>query len=143
KVPERWRAVVAVLLCCGLLASDLITKVEMNESQLYPVALVLLYRVENRRLIWGTAGLAILFTVLGYALDPPDSIWAGVTNRTFSTVVVMVGAFGLVGLAKEERRLLVETMADPLPGVLNRRRFTELSLLEAGRARRHGFPFAV
>ena len=143
KVPERWRAAVAILLCCGLLGSDLITKVEMNESQLYPVALVLLYRVEDRRLIWGTAGLAVLFTVLGYALDPPPSVWDGVTNRSFSILVLVVSTFGLIELAKHERRLLLETMTDPLTGVLNRRRFTELSLLEAGRARRHGFPFAV
>jgi diguanylate cyclase (GGDEF)-like protein len=117
--------------------------VEMNESQLYPAALLLLYRAQDRRLVWGAAGFAIVLTVLGYALDPPLNVWDGVTNRTFSILVIVISTIGLVELAKHERRLLIETMTDPLTGVLNRRRFTELSLLEAGRARRHGFPFAV
>ncbi|MBI3515613.1 MAG: GGDEF domain-containing protein, partial [Proteobacteria bacterium] len=142
-VPERLRALVAAALCAALFLSDLITKVEMNESQLYPAALLLLYRARDRRLIWYAAGFAVFLTALGYALDPPDNIWDGVTNRSFSILVIAISAVGLIELAKHEQRLVEETITDPLTGVLNRRRFTELSVLEEGRARRHGFPFTV
>jgi diguanylate cyclase (GGDEF)-like protein len=143
RVPERVRALVAILLCAALCAADLILTVEMNEAQLYPLAIVLLYRVQTRNLIWTVVGIAVLLTIGGYLLVPTGDVWDGVTNRTFSVLLIVGTGFALTRVAAYEQILLIQTLTDPLTGLLNRRRFTELSLLEAARAQRHGQPFAV
>jgi diguanylate cyclase (GGDEF)-like protein len=143
KLPDSARAAVALVLCAGLFTSDLVTAVEMNESQLYPVAMMPLYRVRSKQLLWGVALLAACLTVLGYALAPPEDIWDGVTNRGFSIVVIVVTAIAMNKLAEYEHRLLIESMTDPLTGLLNRRYFTELSRKEETRSRRHGLAFSV
>src|SRR5271170_5386432 len=137
------RIIVACLFCAGLFASDLFSTVEMNESQLYPLALILLYGVRIRYLLQAVCALTILLTVLGYALDPPTDVWDGVTNRAFSITVVLGTAICLTKLSQYERRLVVQSMTDPLTGLLNRRSFLELSGKEETRARRHGNPFSV
>jgi diguanylate cyclase (GGDEF)-like protein len=137
------RIAAAFLFCTVLFVSDLSTSVEMNESQLYPLALILLYRVRVRYLLQAACALTVLFTVLGYALDPPADIWDGVTNRVFSIIVVLGTAICLTKLSMYERRLLVQSMTDPLTGLLNRRSYLDLSGKEETRARRHGNPFSV
>jgi diguanylate cyclase (GGDEF)-like protein len=137
------RIIAAVLFCAILFVSDLLSTVEMNESQLYPLALILLYGVRTRYLLQGFCALAIGLTLLGYGLDPPTDVWDGVTNRAFSIIVVLGTAICLTKLSQYERRLLIQSMTDPLTGLLNRRSFLELSGKEATRARRHGNPFSV
>jgi diguanylate cyclase (GGDEF)-like protein len=143
KTPEWARAAVASLLCLGLFASDLFTSVEMNESQLYPVAMMLLYRIRAKPILWLVGGLAIALTVAGYAIVPPVDVWDGVTNRVFAIAVIVITMLGMTKLAQYEHRLLLESMTDPLTGLLNRRYFNELSGKEVTRARRHGLAFAV
>jgi diguanylate cyclase (GGDEF)-like protein len=133
----------AVAFCCALAASDLITSVEMNEAQLYPVALILLYRIQRRWALPLVTVLALVLTFLGYVLDPPADIWDGITNRVFSAIVIVGTALCLAKLTQYERRLLLQSMTDPLTGLLNRRSFMDLSGKEETRARRHGNPFSV
>src|SRR5579885_2197418 len=90
KVPEWGRAATAALLCVGLFTSDLVTSVEMNESQLYPVAMVTLYRIRNRSIVWLLGGLAVALTVAGYLMAPPADVWDGMTNRAFSLLVIVL-----------------------------------------------------
>ncbi len=143
KLPDSLRALVALLLCSGLFMSDLVTSVEMNESQLYPVAMMPLYRVRSKILLWTVAGFAVFLTVFGYWMAPPDDMWDGATNRAFSMIVIVVTALAMNKLAEYEHRLLIESMTDPLTGLLNRRYFTELSRKEETRSRRHGLAFSV
>src|SRR5215472_860473 len=102
KLPDSARAAVALLLCAALFTSDLVTAVEMNESQLYPVAMMPLYRVRSKHLLWGVALLAAFLSGLGYWLAPPDDIWDGVTNRGFSIIVIVVTAIAMNKLAEYE-----------------------------------------
>jgi diguanylate cyclase (GGDEF)-like protein len=143
KVPAAGRAGVAALACLGLFVSDTITSVEMNESQLYPIALMLLYRVRSRRLIAALTAFAVFLAVAGYLIDPPADIMDGVTNRVFSIVTIVAVAFGMVKLTEHEHRLLIESITDPLTGLLNRRHFMALSNREETRSRRHGLVFSV
>src|SRR5258708_28380829 len=46
-------------------------------------------------------------------------------------------------LSEYERALLLQSMTDPLTGLLNRRSFMDLSGKEETRARPHGNPFSV
>jgi diguanylate cyclase (GGDEF)-like protein len=141
--PDWLRAAVVLMLCGSLFFSDVHTAVDLNEAQLYPGALLLLYRPRDKRLPWLVAGAAIALAIVGYLMAPSADIWDGVTNRAFSILMILVTAYGLGRLAQNEQRLLLAAMVDPLTGVLNRRRFTELSKIEEGRSRRHGLPFAV
>jgi diguanylate cyclase (GGDEF)-like protein len=143
KIPEWVRAAFASALCLGLFMSDLVTSVEMNESQLFPVAMMTLYRIRTKLILWLVGGLAIALTIAGYGLSPPADIWDGVTNRVFSVAVILITMVGMTKLAEYEHRLLIESMTDPLTGLLNRRYFNELSGKEVTRARRHGLAFAV
>jgi diguanylate cyclase (GGDEF)-like protein len=142
-ISDRKRALAAVALLIALFFSDVITRVEFNETQLYPAVLLLLYRAREKRLIWGLAAIAVALAIGGYVIDPPPNFWDGITNRLFSVVLIGVTAVGLTKLAEHEQRLVHESKTDPLTGLLNRRHFTELCELEQGRARRHGFPFSV
>jgi diguanylate cyclase (GGDEF)-like protein len=140
---DATRIAAAVTFCLALAASDLITNVEMNEAQLYPVALILLYRVRVRFALPAVTALAVTLTFMGYVLDPPPDIWDGLTNRIFSGIVILGTAMCLGKLSEYERRLLVQSMTDPLTGLLNRRSFLDLSGKEQTRARRHGNAFSV
>src|SRR5581483_9376835 len=120
KVPEWARAAIAILLCAALFTSDLVTSVEMNESQLYPVVMVTLYRIRARPIVWLVGGLAACLTVAGYLLAPPADVWDGVTNRAFSLAVIVLTIVGMTKLTQHEHRLLMESMTDPLTGLLNR-----------------------
>jgi diguanylate cyclase (GGDEF)-like protein len=126
-----------------LFVSDQITNVEVNEAQLYPLALICLYRVRTRYVLQICCALAVFYTIAGYVLDPPPDIMDGVTNRAFSIVVILGTALCLNKLSEYERRLLVQSMTDSLTGLLNRRSFMDLSSKEETRARRHGDPFSV
>jgi diguanylate cyclase (GGDEF)-like protein len=137
------RVVAASVFCVVLFASDLFSTVEMNESQLYPLALLVVYGVRIRYVQQIGCAIAILLTLLGYALDPPTDVWDGVTNRAFSIIVLLGTATCLTKLSQYERRLLIQSMTDPLTGLLNRRSFLDLSGKEATRAHRHGSPFSV
>jgi len=139
-VSDRIRAAVSAVLMLCLFFSDVIVP---NESQLYPAAIVLLYRAREKRLIWALTGFAVALAVGGYIIDPPANFWDGITNRLFSVLLIGVTAVGLTKLADHEERLIHESKTDPLTGLFNRRHFTELCQLEEGRARRHGFPFSV
>ena len=142
-VSDRIRAAVSAVLMLCLFFSDVIVPIEFNESQLYPAAIVLLYRAREKRLIWALTGFAVALAVGGYIIDPPANFWDGITNRLFSVLLIGVTAVGLTKLADHEERLIHESKTDPLTGLFNRRHFTELCQLEEGRARRHGFPFSV
>ena len=48
---DYFRIAFSLAICAGLFLSDLITPVEMNEVQLYPLALLPLYRVQIRFLL--------------------------------------------------------------------------------------------
>src|SRR5271163_3720267 len=137
------RVIAACLFCAALFASDLFSTVEMNESQLYPLALLVVYGVRIRYVQQIGCALAILLTLLGYTLDPPTDVWDGVTNRAFSIIVLLGTAICLTKLSQYERRLLIQSMTDPLTGLLNRRSFLDLSGKEVTRAHRHGSPFSV
>jgi diguanylate cyclase (GGDEF)-like protein len=143
KIPDAGRAAIALWLCVALFVSDLATPVEMNEAQLYPVALLPLYRVRSRLLLWLGAGVAASLAAAGYLLDPPPDIVDGATNRIFSIIVVFTTALAMTKLAEYEHKLLLESITDPLTGLLNRRRFTELSSREVTRSRRHRLVFSV
>ena len=137
------RIIAAFAFCCALFVSDQLTSVEVNEAQLYPLALICLYRVRTRYVLQICCALAVFFTIAGYLLDPPADIMDGLTNRTFSIVVILGTALCLNKLSEYERRLLVQSMTDSLTGLLNRRSFMDLSSKEETRARRHGDPFSV
>jgi diguanylate cyclase (GGDEF)-like protein len=137
------RIIAALLFCTALFCSDLYSTVEMNESQLYPLALILLYGVRFRYALQVGCAITIVLTIMGYAIDPPSDVWDGVTNRAFSIVVLLGTTICLTKLSRYERRLIVQSMTDPLTGLLNRRSFLDLSGKEEARARRHGNPFAV
>jgi diguanylate cyclase (GGDEF)-like protein len=143
KLPEWARVAVAALVCFGLFTSDLISSVEMNESQLYPIALLPLYRVRMRNLLWIMCSLTAVLTVAGYLIAPPTDVWDGVTNRIFSLLVIAVTVAGMSKMADYEHKLFIDSVTDPLTGLLNRRYFNELSEKEAARSRRHGLIFAV
>jgi diguanylate cyclase (GGDEF)-like protein len=143
KLPEWVRVTVAATVCFGLFTSDLFSSVEMNESQLYPIALLPLYRVRMRNLLWIMCGLTAVLTVAGYLIAPPADIWDGVTNRVFSLLVIGVTVAGMSKMAEYEHKLFIDSVTDPLTGLLNRRYFNELSEKEAARSRRHGLSFAV
>jgi diguanylate cyclase (GGDEF)-like protein len=142
-ISDRIRALVAVAVMLGLFFSDVVVPIEFNESQLYPAAILLLYRAREKRLIWALAGFAVALAVGGYVIDPPANFWDGITNRLFSVLLIGVTAVGLNKLVDHEERLIHESKTDPLTGLFNSRHFTELCHLEEGRARRHGFPFSV
>jgi diguanylate cyclase (GGDEF)-like protein len=142
KLPEWARVGVACLVCLGLFTSDLFS-VDMNESQLYPLAMLPLYRIRTRSLLWIICGLAVFLTVAGYLIAPPPDIWNGLPNRIFSLVVIGVTVLGMGKLADYENQLLIESMTDPLTGLLNRRYFTSLSQKEVARSLRHGLRFSV
>lgn len=143
-LPELMRAVAALLLCGGLLASDLVTSVHWNEAQLYPLALIPLYRVQSRLLIWAVAGVAVGFTILGYWAAPPDDPFGGgIVNRLFAILLVGMTALAMIKVAQYEVELVGQSVVDPLTGLLNRRRFGELTAQEEARARRHGQPLSV
>ncbi len=134
-----WVRIGAALALCGILFfSDLRLPVEMNEVQLYPLALLPLYRVQLRYLLLVFAGLSICLIVLGYSLVPDPDYWDGLSNRSFSIVMVIVIAVALHRLATTERELMLRGFTDPLTGLFNRRTFLEMSGKEAARARRHG-----
>lgn len=143
KLPEWARVTFAGLVCLGLFTSDLFNSVEINEAQLYPLAILPLYRIRTRSLLWIICGLATVLTVAGYVFDPPSDLWSGVTTRVFSLIVIGVTVMGMGKLADNEHRLLIESMTDPLTGLLNRRYFNELTQKELTRSRRHGLRFAV
>jgi diguanylate cyclase (GGDEF)-like protein len=142
KLPEWVRVSVACLVCFGLFTSDMFS-INMNESQLYPLAMLPLYRIRTRALLWIICGLAIVLTVAGYFIAPPPDIWNGLANRAFSLVVIGVTVLGMGKLADYEHKLLIESMTDPLTGLLNRRYFTTLSQREVARSLRHGLRFSV
>ena len=132
------RITLAVLICIALFLSDLVTPVEMNEVQLYPIAFLPLYRVQVRFLLPLFAVISIALIVLGYSLVPDPDFWDGLSNRTFSVLMVLGTAIALGRLATAERRLMLRALTDPLTGVFNRRTFLELSKKEAARAQRRG-----
>jgi diguanylate cyclase (GGDEF)-like protein len=135
---DWFRIAFSLALCAGLFLSDLITPVEMNEVQLYPLALLPLYRVQLRFLLPLISVSAIALIVLGYCLEPDPDFWDGLSNRTFSVVMVVVTALSLGRLAVSERKLTLRALTDPLTGVFNRRTFLDLSNKEAARAQRRG-----
>jgi diguanylate cyclase (GGDEF)-like protein len=137
------RIIAAFAFCLALFISDQITSVEVNEAQLYPLALICLYRVRVRYVLQICCAVAVLFTIVGYLSDPPTDVMDGLTNRTFSIIVILGTALCLNKLSEYERRLLVQSMTDSLTGLLNRRSFMDLSSKEETRARRHGDPFSV
>ncbi|MBV8167012.1 MAG: GGDEF domain-containing protein [Alphaproteobacteria bacterium] len=128
----------AVVLCVMLFISDLVVPVEMNEVQLYPLALLPLYRIQLRWLLPLFTAITIALIVLGYSLEPDPDFWDGLSNRTFSVVMVVLIAITLSRLASAERKLMLRALTDPLTGVFNRRTFIEMSSKEEERARRSG-----
>jgi diguanylate cyclase (GGDEF)-like protein len=132
------RIAASLAICGALFASDLITPVEMNEVQLYPLVLLPLYRVQLRFLLPLISAITIALIVLGYSLAPDPDFWDGLSNRTFSIIMVVVTALSLARLAISERKLMLRALTDPLTGVFNRRTFVDLSNKEAVRARRSG-----
>jgi diguanylate cyclase (GGDEF)-like protein len=142
KLPEWVRVSVACLVCFALFTSDMLS-IDMNESQLYPLAMLPLYRIRTRSLLWIICGLTIVLTVAGYLIAPPPDIWNGLANRMFSLIVIGVTVLGMGKLADYEHKLLIESMTDPLTGLLNRRYFTTLSQKEVARSLRHGLRFSV
>jgi diguanylate cyclase (GGDEF)-like protein len=102
-----------------------------------------LYRVPMKHLVAGFAALSIALIVLGYSLDPEDDFWDGLSNRTFSIVMVVLTSVSLHRLATSERQLMLRALTDPLTGVFNRRTFLEMSGKEEMRARRRGSPTSV
>jgi diguanylate cyclase (GGDEF)-like protein len=126
-----------------LFLSDLVTPMEMNEAQLYPLALVPLYRVKIRHVLPLFCGLGIALIVGGYALSPSPDLWDGITTRTFSVMMLVVTAFSLIKLSGYERKLLMQSLTDPLTGLLNRRSFLELSGKEEAHTRRRGNALSV
>jgi diguanylate cyclase (GGDEF)-like protein len=110
----------------------------MNEVQLYPLAFLPLYRVQLRFLLPLFAAISIALIVLGYSLAPDPDFWDGLSNRTFSIVMVVVTVVALIRLATSERKLTLRALTDPLTGVFNRRTFMDLSNKETARAQRRG-----
>jgi diguanylate cyclase (GGDEF)-like protein len=143
KLPEWVRVTFACLVCFGLFTSDLFSSTDMNEAQLYPIAILPLYRIRTRYLLWIICGLTAVLTVAGYLIAPSDDMWGGMTNRVFSLAVIGVTVFGMGKLADYEQRLLIESMTDPLTGLLNRRYFNEQTQKEVARSRRHNLRFSV
>jgi diguanylate cyclase (GGDEF)-like protein len=143
RLPEWLRVGFACLVCVGLFTSDLFSATEMNEAQLYPIAMLPLYRIRTRYLLWIICSLAAVLTVVGYLIAPSPDIWNGMTNRVVSLLVIGVTVFGMGRLAAYEERLLIESMTDPLTGLLNRRYFNEQTQKEVARSRRHGLRFSV
>jgi two-component system cell cycle response regulator len=143
KLPEWVRVTFACLVCFGLFTSDLFSSTEMNEAQLYPIAMLPLYRIRTRYLLWIICTLTAVLTVVGYLVAPSPDMWGGMTNRIVSLVVIGVTVFGMGKLAAYEERLLLESMTDPLTGLLNRRYFNEQTQKEVARSRRHGLRFSV
>src|SRR6266851_5027928 len=117
----------SAVLCAVLFLSDLVAPVEMNEVQLYPLVLLPLHRMTTRCALWAFSVLAIGLIVFGYSLAPDPDFWDGLTNRSFSIVMVLVTAAALHRLATSERALLLQALTDPLTGVFNRRTFVDLS----------------
>jgi diguanylate cyclase (GGDEF)-like protein len=128
----------AVALSILLFVSDLVLPVEMNEVQLYPLALLPLYRTQRQFLLPLFTVIAVALIVLGYSLAPDPDFWDGLSNRTFSIVMVVLIAITLSRLANAERKLMLRALTDPLTGVFNRRTFIEMSSKEEARARRTG-----
>jgi diguanylate cyclase (GGDEF)-like protein len=143
KLPEWVRVAFACLVCFGLFTADLFSSAELNEAQLYPIAMLPLYRIRTRNLLWIICSLTAVLTVAGYAITPSADMWGGVTNRVVSLIVIGVTVFGMGRLAAYEERLLIESMTDPLTGLLNRRYFNEQTQKEVARSRRHGLRFSV
>jgi diguanylate cyclase (GGDEF)-like protein len=115
----------------------------MNEAQLYPVALLPLYRIRSKLLLWGVAGLAMALAVAGFVLDPPPEMGGKVTNRFLAVIVVFATAIAMSKLAEFERRLLIESMTDPLTGLLNRRGLAPRLTRAAARRRRFDEAYAL
>ncbi len=132
------RIALAGVLCAILFLSDLVTPVEMNEVQLYPLALLPLYRVQVRYLMPLFTMVTVALIVLGYSIAPDPDFWDGLSNRTFSILMVLVISVALARLASAERKLMLRALTDPLTGVFNRRTFIDLSSKEEARARRTG-----
>ncbi len=143
KLPGPVRALGSASICLLLFFSDIVTSVEMNESQLYPIAMMPLYRLRSKKLLWSVAIFAIFLALFGYIIDPPTEFTDGMTNRAFSVITIIAVALGMTKLAEHEQRLLIESITDPLTGLLNRRHFMQLSNREETRSRRHGLTFAV
>jgi len=135
---DMLRIALAVAICVGLFLSDLITPVEMNEVQLYPLAFLPLYRVQVRFLLPLFAVVSIILIVLGYSIEPDPDFWDGLSNRSFSILMVLGTAIALGRLATAERKLMLRALTDPLTGVFNRRTFLDMSSKEEARARRRG-----
>ena len=135
---DMLRIALAVVICVALFLSDLITPVEMNEVQLYPLAFLPLYRVQVRFLLPLFAAISVVLIVLGYSIAPDPDFWDGLSNRTFSILMVVGMALALGRLATAERKLMLRALTDPLTGVFNRRTFLEMSSKEEARARRRG-----
>src|SRR5215467_1787929 len=95
KIPDAGRAAIAAVICLALFTSDIVTSVDLNESQLYPVVMMLLYRVRSKQLLWGVMILASFLAWAGYIIDPPENIWDGVTNRVFSAITIIAVAYGV------------------------------------------------
>ena len=143
KLPEWVRVLVACLVCFALFTADLVSSRELNEAQLYPIAMLPLYRIRTRYLLWIICSLTVVMTLAGYLIEPSDDMWGGMTNRVISLFVIGLTVFGMGKLATYEERLLIESMTDPLTGLLNRRYFDEQTRKEVARSRRHGLRFSV
>jgi diguanylate cyclase (GGDEF)-like protein len=143
KLPEWVRVMVACLVCFALFTADLFSSRELNEAQLYPIAMLPLYRIRTRYLLWIICSLTAVMTLAGYLIEPSDDMWGGMTNRVISLFVIGLTVFGMGKLATYEERLLIESMTDPLTGLLNRRYFDEQTRKEVARSRRHGLRFSV
>ncbi|MBI3513630.1 MAG: GGDEF domain-containing protein [Proteobacteria bacterium] len=137
-VRDWLRIGLALVLCGTLLASDLALPVEMNEVQLYPLVLLPLFRVQLRYLLPVFTLISIALIVVGYSVAPDPDYWDGLSNRSFSIVMVVMTALALHRLATTERELMLRGFTDPLTGLFNRRTFLEMSSKAEARARRHG-----
>src|SRR5260221_10453461 len=118
--PAGRRVALALGICSALFLSDLVSPIEMNEAQLYPLALLPLYRVGNKSLLWGACALTIALIIAGFALSPPADFWDGITMRSFSVLMVAITAVSFSRLSGYERKLLLQSLTDPLTGLLNR-----------------------
>lgn len=119
--PGGRRVALALGICTALFLSDVLSPIEMNGAQLYPLALLPLYRVGNKSLLWGACALAIALIIAGFAVSPSPDSWNGITMRAFSVLMVAVTAVSFSRLSGYERKLLLESLTDPLTGLLNRR----------------------
>ena len=97
------RIIAAFGFCCVLFVSDQVTSVEINEAQLYPLALICLYRVRVPYVLQICCAMTVIFTIAGYLVDPPTDLTDGLTNRTFSVIVILGTALCLNKLSAGRR----------------------------------------